>query len=66
MPPRATRFTILLDVSGHPTVTLPCGFDRRGVPIGVQFVGRAMEEALLLRAAHAFQQVTDFHLRRPL
>jgi amidase len=63
---RATRFTVMFNLSGHPTVTLPCGFDRRGFPIGMQLVGRALDEALLLRAAHAFQQVTDWHVRRPL
>jgi amidase len=62
---RATRYTILFDLTGHPTVTFPCGFDRRGMPIGAQLVGRAMDEALLLQAAHAFQQLTDFHTRRP-
>jgi amidase len=61
----ATRYTSLFDLTGHPTITFPCGFDRRGFPIGAQLVGRAMDEALLLRAAHAFQQRTDFHTRRP-
>ena len=55
----------IFDLTGHPTITLPCGFDRRGAPLAVQLVGRAMDEALLLRVAHAFQQLTDFHLRRP-
>jgi amidase len=63
---RVTRFTIVFDLTGHPTITFPCGFDRRGAPIGVQLVGRPLEEALLLRAAHAFQQLTDFHTRRPV
>lgn len=62
---RATRFTVVFDLTGHPTITLPCGFDRRGYPIGMQLVGRSMDEALLLRTAHAFQQVTDHHTRRP-
>jgi amidase len=62
---RMTRFTILFDLTGHPTITFPCGFDRRGLPLGVQLVAGALQEALLLRAAHAFQQHTDFHTRRP-
>jgi amidase len=62
---RATRYTVVFDLTGHPTVTFPCGFDDRGMPIGVQLVGRALDEGLLLRAAHAFQQLTDFHTRRP-
>jgi amidase len=63
---RATRYTILFDLTGHPTVTFPCGFDSRGAPIGAQLVGRAMDEGLLLQAAQAFQQLTDFHTRRPV
>ncbi len=59
------RFTAPFDMSGSPTVTLPCGFDDGGVPIGFQLVGRHLSEGLLLRAAHAFQQRTDWHLRRP-
>jgi amidase len=62
---RATRYTILFDLTGHPTITFPCGFDARGYPIGAQLVGRAMDEGLLLQAAHAFQQRADFHTRRP-
>jgi len=62
---RATRFTVLFNLTGLPTITLPCGFDRRGAPIGMQLVGRAWGEARLLAAAHAFQQATDFHARRP-
>ena len=62
---RITRFTVIFDLTGHPTITLPCGFDRHGAPIGVQLIGRALGEPLLLGAAHAFQAATDFHLRRP-
>jgi amidase len=62
---RATRFTVIFDLTGHPTITLPCGFDDRGAPIGLQLVGRALSEPRLLSAAHAFQQATDFHTRRP-
>jgi amidase len=62
---RAARFTSIFDLTGHPTITLPGGFDARGAPLGVQLVARALDEATLLRAAHAFQQLTDFHVRRP-
>jgi amidase len=62
---RITRFTVIFDLTGHPTITLPCGFDRRGAPIGAQLIGRAASEPLLLAAAHAFQKATGFHLRRP-
>lgn len=59
------RPTCPFDMSGSPTITLPCGFTERGTPIGFQFVSRHMEEALLLRAGHAFQQATDWHRRHP-
>ena len=59
------RFTAPFDLSGSPTVTLPGGFDAGGMPIGFQLVGRHLDEALLVRAGHAFQRVTDHHARRP-
>ena len=59
------RFTAPFDMSGSPTITLPGGFSAKGLPIGFQLVGRHLEEALLVRAAHAYQGVTDWHTRRP-
>jgi amidase len=59
------RFTAPFDMSGHPTLTLPGGKTADGLPIGFQLVGRHMEEALVLRAGHAFQEATDWHRRRP-
>ena len=59
------RFTSILDMSRHPSLTLPGGQTREGLPIGFQIVGRHLEEALLLRAGHAFQHATEWHLRRP-
>ena len=59
------RFTAPFDMSGHPTLTLPGGKTADGLPVGFQIVARHMEEALVLRAGHAFQQVTDWHRRRP-
>lgn len=59
------RFTAPFDMSGHPTLTLPGGKTADGLPVGFQLIGRHMEEALVLRAGHAFQQVTDWHKRRP-
>jgi amidase len=52
-------------MSGSPTITLPGGFDAKGMPIGFQLVGRHLDEALLVRAGHAFQKATDHHLRHP-
>lgn len=59
------KFTAPADFSGCPSLTLPGGFDMRGAPMGVQLMGAPLSEALLLRAGHAFQSVTDWHLRRP-
>jgi amidase len=58
-------FTAPFDVCGYPTLTTPCGASEAGIPIGFQFVGKPFAEANLCRAAHAYQSVTDWHLRRP-
>ena len=59
------RYACPFNMTGQPTITLPAGFTAEGRPVGVQLVGRHLDEALLVRAGHAFQQVTDWHLRRP-
>ena len=62
---RLFRFTFPINASGSPSVTFPCGFTGDGRPIGIQLVGAHLSEAVLLRAVHAYQQATDWHLRRP-
>ena len=62
---RLTRYTAPHDMSGSPTVSLPCGFSAAGRPLGFQLVGRDFGEDLLLRAGHAYQQQTDWHHRHP-
>jgi aspartyl-tRNA(Asn)/glutamyl-tRNA(Gln) amidotransferase subunit A len=57
-------FTIPVNLAGLPGLSLPCGFDR-GLPLGLQLIGRAFDEATLLRAGWAYQQKTDWHRRRP-
>ena len=59
------RYTAPFDMSGHPTLTLPGGMTKEGVPTGFQIVGRAFDEAGILAAGHAYQQQTDWHLKRP-
>jgi amidase len=59
------RYTAPFDMSGQPTLTLPGGLNADGVPIGFQIVGRAFDEPGILAAGHAYQQATDWHLRRP-
>lgn len=59
------RFTSVCDMSGNPTITLPCAFTDAGMPVAFQLVSRHWDEALLFRAGHAFQQATDWHQRHP-
>jgi len=62
---RMLRFTAPFNFAGNPTITLPCGIDAQDMPLSLQLVGPHVSEALLCRAAHAFQQRTDWHTRRP-
>ena len=59
-----TRFTSPFNLTGLPALTVPCGFTKDGLPIGLQFVSRAWNEAGVLRAGYAFQQATDWHTRK--
>jgi aspartyl-tRNA(Asn)/glutamyl-tRNA(Gln) amidotransferase subunit A len=58
-------FTIPVNLAGLPGLSIPGGFTQTGLPIGLQLIGRAFDEATLLRAAHAYQSVTTWHTRRP-
>lgn len=58
-------FTCPFDMSGSPTITLPCGFAETSTPVAFQFVGPHLSEELLCRAGYAFQQATDWHKRHP-
>jgi aspartyl-tRNA(Asn)/glutamyl-tRNA(Gln) amidotransferase subunit A len=60
-----TRFTGAFNLTGLPAISIPCGFSSGGLPIGLQLVGRWWEEGTVLRAAHAYQQATDWHTREP-
>ncbi len=60
-----SKFTSPFNATGTPTVTLPCGFSVDGRPVAFQLAGPHGSEARLLRVAHAYQQATDFHTRRP-
>jgi amidase len=60
------RYTAPLDMTGHPTITLPGGFTEAGMPLAFQLVAAHMDEATLVRAGAAFQGVTDWHRRHPL
>jgi aspartyl-tRNA(Asn)/glutamyl-tRNA(Gln) amidotransferase subunit A len=57
--------TLPVNVAGLPGISLPCGFDSRGLPVGLQLIGKAFDEGTLLRAGYTYEQGTDFHTRRP-
>ena len=57
--------TIPVNVAGLPGISVPCGFDAQGLPVGLQLIGKAFDEATLLRAAYSYEQATDWHRRRP-
>jgi aspartyl-tRNA(Asn)/glutamyl-tRNA(Gln) amidotransferase subunit A len=61
----ADVYTVSLNLAGLPGVALPCGFGAKGLPVGMQLIGRAFSEATLLRAAYAWQRATDYHEKRP-
>ncbi|MBI2091266.1 MAG: Asp-tRNA(Asn)/Glu-tRNA(Gln) amidotransferase subunit GatA [Deltaproteobacteria bacterium] len=58
-------FTISVNLAGLPALSLPCGFDSDGLPIGLQVIGKHLDEATILRIAYAYEQATDWHKRKP-
>jgi aspartyl-tRNA(Asn)/glutamyl-tRNA(Gln) amidotransferase subunit A len=58
-------FTVPAPLAGLPALSVPCGFDGRGLPVGLQLMGNHFSEAALLGIAHRYQQATDWHLRVP-
>jgi aspartyl-tRNA(Asn)/glutamyl-tRNA(Gln) amidotransferase subunit A len=58
-------FTIPAPLAGLPALSVPCGFDDAGLPVGLQLMGPHFSEARLLGAAHRYQQATDWHRRVP-
>lgn len=61
----ADVFTLPQALAGLPALSLPCGFDEQGLPIGLQLTAPALEEARLLQVAYAYEQATAWHTRRP-
>ncbi len=58
-------FTLALSLAGLGGLSVPCGFDANGLPIGLQIMGAAFDETTILRVAHAYQKATDWHTRQP-
>ncbi len=65
-PPDTGWATRHFNLSGHPALTLPCGATAAGLPVGMQLAGRAFDESTLFRIAHAYEEATPWHTRRPL
>jgi amidase len=59
------QFTSPFNVSGHPCLSLPCGFTPNGLPLGAQFIGKKGAEIMLCRAGMAIQRLSDWHQRHP-
>ncbi|MDA8157023.1 MAG: Asp-tRNA(Asn)/Glu-tRNA(Gln) amidotransferase subunit GatA [Actinomycetota bacterium] len=58
-------FTISINLAGVPAISLPCGFTKSGLPIGLQLIGRHFDEEAIIKAAYAYEQSTGWHKRRP-
>ena len=58
-------YTVSVNLAGLPALSMPCGFDSKGLPIGAQLIGPHFGEGTILNAAHAFQTDTDWHKRTP-
>ena len=63
--PGVRNFTGAFNVAGVPALSIPAGFSSDNLPLSLQLVGKPMADGLLMRVAHAYQQATDWHLRRP-
>ena len=59
------RNTIVFDLVSLPAISIPCGFTSSGLPVGLQIVSKAFDEPGVLRVAHAYEQATEWHTRRP-
>ncbi|WHX25039.1 Asp-tRNA(Asn)/Glu-tRNA(Gln) amidotransferase subunit GatA [Virgibacillus halodenitrificans] len=57
--------TIPVNLAGVPGISLPCGFSEEGLPFGLQIIGKHFDESTVYRAAHAYEQATDHHKKRP-
>lgn len=57
--------TIPVNLAGLPSISLPCGFDSEGLPIGLQIIGNVLQEATLFEIAYAYEQATEWHQSKP-
>jgi aspartyl-tRNA(Asn)/glutamyl-tRNA(Gln) amidotransferase subunit A len=61
----AVRYLAPFNLTGLPALSIPCGFSSKGLPIGMQIVGRAYDESTILRLGHEYENATDWHMRLP-
>jgi aspartyl-tRNA(Asn)/glutamyl-tRNA(Gln) amidotransferase subunit A len=59
-------YTISVNLAGLPALSLPCGFDTEGLPIGLHIIGKHFDESTVLRVAHVYEQSTTWHERKPI
>ena len=62
---RLTRFTAPFNLTGLPALSMPCGFTKNGLPIGLQIISRAWADAKVLNVGYAFEQATEWHKMKP-
>jgi aspartyl-tRNA(Asn)/glutamyl-tRNA(Gln) amidotransferase subunit A len=58
-------YTIAANLAGVPAISIPCGFDNKGLPVGLQILAPPFQEEKLLRIARMYESQTDWHKRRP-
>ncbi len=58
-------YTISINLAGLPAISLPCGFDGEGMPIGLQIIGKHFDEATILRVANTYERATEWHKKKP-
>ncbi|HHY24213.1 MAG TPA: Asp-tRNA(Asn)/Glu-tRNA(Gln) amidotransferase subunit GatA, partial [Clostridiaceae bacterium] len=63
---KGDMFTVPANIVGFPAMTVPCGMDKDGFPIGLQFMGKHFNESMLIKAAYTFEQSAEFHKNKPV
>lgn len=59
-------YTVPVNLAGLPAISIPCGFDSNGLPMGMQLIGNLFDEKSIIQAAYTFEQNTDYHRQKPI